>query len=598
MATATATRVALCLALFTGLAEAALLGAAKIGLDRYVHRDPQVVWMAPLSNAVLFVVLLLPLALILRGRGERSAVRISATAFGFLSVWALLQLSTRLHPGAGIVLAVGVAWQAGRLAGDRAPLVSKVARRALIPLVALVVVAGLGLNARWALAERGALASLPAAPAGAPNVLLIILDTVRSASMSLYGYERPTTPRITQFAARGATFDRAVSPAPWTLPAHASLFTGRWAHELSTGWKSPLDGETPTLAEALTRGGYRTGGFVANYTYTSRESGLARGFARYEDYRVTPAHALRNSALGQMVFGRALLRGVLGHRDVIARKMAPVLARDVLRWHDEEPGRPWFAFLNFFDAHDPYLPPAPYDTMFARRGAPRNLTLANERPVTPEEARPERDVYDGAIAYLDAELGAMLDSLRARGVLDNTVVIITSDHGEEFGENGLLGHGNSLYYPALWVPLVIVYPRVVPAGVRVPNAVSTRDISATVLQLTGAASPRMPGRSLARFWGEGGGRAGGDPALDPATADTVLSMVQHATNLPAWFPVSDGTMHSLVAGMSHLIRDGKGRLSLYDVAEDPDARTDLAADSAGRARARRLDEALKALTAQ
>ncbi len=134
--------------------------------------------------------------------------------------------------------------------------------------------------------EHRAAAALPPAPAGARNVLLIVWDTVRAGNLSLYGYERPTTPNLERLAGRGVRFDLAFSTSSWTLPAHASLFTGRWPHELGVDWKSPLRDDVPTLAEYLAAHGYDTAGFAANLDYCTRETGLARGFAHYEDFPI------------------------------------------------------------------------------------------------------------------------------------------------------------------------------------------------------------------------------------------------------------------------------------------------------------------------
>ena len=124
----------------------------------------------------------------------------------------------------------------------------------------------------------------PLPPPGSPNVLLVVLDTVAAEHLSLYGYRRPTSPTLAELAERGIRFDRAQATSSWTLPSHASMFTGRWPHELSAGWLTPLDATFPTLAEFLGSRGYATAGFVANYSYCASGSGLERGFAAYEDY--------------------------------------------------------------------------------------------------------------------------------------------------------------------------------------------------------------------------------------------------------------------------------------------------------------------------
>ena len=137
----------------------------------------------------------------------------------------------------------------------------------------------------------------PLPPANSPNVLLIVLDTVRADRLSLYGYERPTTPNLERLSKRGIRFDRARATAPWTLASHASMFTGHWPHELVTEWMTPLQGNLPMLAEYLGAHGYATAGFVANVLYCSQNSGLARGFTHYEDYILEKLAPLRTSGL-------------------------------------------------------------------------------------------------------------------------------------------------------------------------------------------------------------------------------------------------------------------------------------------------------------
>ena len=146
----------------------------------------------------------------------------------------------------------------------------------------VLILAGWVVGGEW-LAERRE-ASRPLPPGDPPNVLLITLDTVRADHLSLYGYGRPTSPVLERLARLGIRFDEARAPAPWTLPSHASMFTGRWHHELSVDWMTPLDKKYPTLAEYLGSRGYATAGFVANLFACSYDSGLSRGFTHYEDY--------------------------------------------------------------------------------------------------------------------------------------------------------------------------------------------------------------------------------------------------------------------------------------------------------------------------
>ncbi len=196
--------------------------------------------------------------------------------------------------------------------------------------------------------EHQGAAGLPPAPPGARNLLLIVWDTVRADKLSLNGYGRPTTPNLQRLAAQGVRFNLAFSTSSWTLPSHASLFTGRWPHELRVDWTSPLRDDVPTVAEYLSANGYDTAGFVANIDYCSRETGLARGFAHYEDYPLSLYEALaRDIALGNALdlsdwtggLG-ILLEKCTGHfYDLIPRasehvKNAASVSRAFLTWLD------------------------------------------------------------------------------------------------------------------------------------------------------------------------------------------------------------------------------------------------------------------------
>ena len=152
---------------------------------------------------------------------------------------------------------------------------------------------------RELLSEHRALRRLPAAIPGAPNVLLIVLDTVRADALSLYGYDRDTSPNLVRLARGGVRFEQARATAPWTLPSHASMFTGRWPHQLDIGTFRPLDARSPTLAEVLGARGYVTAGFVANPIFCHADYGLARGFLHYEDIPVSPLEILRSTLLGE-----------------------------------------------------------------------------------------------------------------------------------------------------------------------------------------------------------------------------------------------------------------------------------------------------------
>jgi arylsulfatase A-like enzyme len=464
----------------------------------------------------------------------------------------------------------------------------------LVLVVAAFVLGGDRLK-QWQEAAR------PLPVAGSPNVLLIILDTVRADHLSLYGYRRATSPTLERLAKRGTRFDEARATAPWTLPSHASLFTGRWPHELHVKWRTPLRGNFPTLAEYLGSRGYATAGFVANTRYCSYDTGLDRGFTHYEDYdldlkRLGP---LRMALLAERPWdwvsklalslsrsvdtGRFRPRVESALRWLLAtgRKDAASINHAVLDWlsHRQEPRRPFFVFLNYFDAHSPYLPPE--GTPFRFGLTPRTQadfillaelwTMIDKLSLAPRYRLLAQDSYDNCIAYLDERLGELFDELQRRGVLDRTLVILTSDHGEELGEHGLFDHGESLYRPEARVPLLVVWPgpRRLPGVVR--ETVSLRDLPATIVDLVGlAAGSPFPGRSLA-----GLGRDP-PPRADLGVRDLSGALAELADPNPirpsrGRSPATRGPLISLAEGDYVYIRnDGDGREQLFNERDDPD----------------------------
>jgi arylsulfatase A-like enzyme len=408
-----------------------------------------------------------------------------------------------------------------------------------------------------------------------------VLDAVRATQLHAYGYPRPTSPHLDTLARRGARFAAAMATASWSLPSHATMFTGRYGHELSTSWIDGLDSRYPTLAELFAARGFATGGFSANIEYTSRHFGLNRGFIHFEDGQVGVRAAISTTTIGAKLRGRLPVR--LRYW-LTPRKTADSVTAEFLSWQQELRGRPFFAFLNYFDGHAPYDPPAPWNRMFLAR-EPRSRDAWSSRPVPADVVEGLTGAYDGGIAYEDHAIGALLAGLALRGVLDSTIVVVTADHGEEFGEHGLIGHGHGLNNGALQVPLIVFAPgHHVPAGVVIDRPVSLRDLGATILALvddTAAAS--FPGHSLAGLWQ-------GDTTVE---ASPVLSEVDWAPHVPSDVPLGRGDMASLVQGRWHLIRLGDGSLSLYDRLLDPLEQTDRATDPALRSTLDALQSALQ-----
>jgi arylsulfatase A-like enzyme len=239
-----------------------------------------------------------------------------------------------------------------------------------------------------------------------------------------------------------------------------------------------------------------------------------------------------------------------------------------LSWLDGQGKRPWFAFLNYFDAHGPYLPPVPFDTMYLGKPDPpvdrywETVQRAYGPPPLPVQFLAENlDAYDGGITYLDGEIDRLLRALASRGQLQNTIVVITSDHGELFGEHALVAHGNNLYLPVLHVPLILIAPGRVPPGARLPSLASLRDLPATLLQLSGVPNPGLPGHSLVPMWTQGG----------EAVTDTLLAALDYHRLMPKWppAPILRGDMRTVVLDSLQYIRNGDGVEELYHLGRDP-----------------------------
>jgi len=590
----------------TGLLEVFLRGVQRYGFGSHLFLTRDVLWMAPVADAALFVLAGAGLLLV---RAALAALRPGVAHVGYAAMFGTylamiplgpLLMTPRIHGIAAVLLSLGVGVQGGRMLARRTGGMRRVARWAA-PVFALLVVAGfLFVRGGQSLGERRGNAGLPDAAAGAPNVLLIILDTVRSKSLSLYGYDKPTTPNLERLAEHGATFESVVSTSPWTLPSHASIFTGRYPHELSADWLTPLDDSDPTLAEHFATRGYRTAGFVGNLIYATWETGLDRGFARYEDFPLSVSTALSTSWLGRWLANR--VRRWLGHDEFLVHKSAGDINSEFLDWLDAgqtdagrtdggstRVARPFFAFLNYMEAHGPYIPP---DSLSGRFGPERTgravADLSVRREWTPEALAAERAAYDGEIAYADQEIGAVVASLEARGLLENTLLIITSDHGEQFGEHGLTDHANSLYRPLLDVPLLVVWYGRVPAGVRFAEPVSLRDLAATISALATGAEDAFPGHSLFRFF---------ESHADMMPASPILSSVSGGVRMPDWVPVSKGDMKSLVSDGYHYIIDGAGSEELFDFATDSGEHTSLAESPAESARLGEMGRSVRELTA-
>ena len=378
------------------------------------------------------------------------------------------------------------------------------------------------------------------APAGRdprPNVLLITLDTTRADRLGCYGRAAARTPHLDALARAGVLFRNAYAQVPLTLPSHCSIMTGLVPprHGVHNNGSYVLGPGHTTLAEILAGRGYRTAAFVASFSVDSR-FGLDQGFAHYDD----------SFQAGQPF------------KPVNSERRADAVAALFSAWLDgpggASGGGPFFAWVHFFDPHLPYRPPAPYDREFAA------------------------DPYDGEVAFMDEAVGAVLGRLRAKGLLDRTLVVAAGDHGEAFGEKVETGHGVFLYDGTLRVPLIVSAPGRLPAGRSVGTRVRLTDIAPTVLDLAGLPVPEgLDGESLAPL---AAGKSGPD-------RDAYIETFYPRENY-GW-----SELVGLVSEKWKLVR--APRPELYDLAADPGETRNLAT-SAGSVAAelgRRLEAVLR-----
>ena len=565
--------VAAFMGMVVGFVEVAQLLIRKEMTGAFTQRAPQFPWLTPTAYLLLFA--LPAAAVVIASLVWRRLPATALVVFGCVTAGVASILTTQfqagLHPVAVVVLALGLGFRASQLTARSGRTVYAVARASSPWMLLALGIIALG-TVMVEKRREGRQPPPAAAGADAPNVLFLILDTVRASSLSLYGYQRATSPTLERLGREGIVFDRAFSTAPWTLPSHASFFTGRWPHEQSTGWSSPLDRADSTVAEAFSARGYVSGGFVGNSIYANAETGLARGFHTYRDYSLSLGTLLRSATLTRRITDSWQLRKLIGTDELLGRRTASDINAEFLAWEERLAGRPYFAFLNYFDAHDPYLPPPEWFERIAGYQRRDNLSPlrrlsvdARREGVSPADTRLEMDAYDASIAWIDHEIGLLLGELERRGTLRNTLVVVASDHGEEFGEHGIFLHGHSLFRRALQVPLVIWKPGRVPAGKRVSQPVSLRDIPATLLSLaTGAANP-FPGGALSRYW------------TDSATVieTPILVEVQQAVRVPDFYPAATGDLHGLIDSAFHFIQGPKSA-TLFAWDEQPIERVDLA----------------------
>ncbi len=421
-------------------------------------------------------------------------------------------------------------------------------------------------------------AASPAASAalGKPNILLITMDTVRADHVSVYGYERDTTPVLRDFAREAIVYERAIACDGFTLPTHACMFTGLYPswHGATVRPEHPYGGSLPpktrTLASVLRANGYWTAEVVANYGYLGTTSGLTQGFALTQaKLAVHLSDANRPFYLREGA--RKILDVAVGAQEFDEYRLrAPDINSHAFEVLDQARSRhsPFFVFLNYMDAHAPYRPQQPFRDRFPAGEqknlkpiggdaymAARDAINAGKRVLDEGEKRYLVSQYDGGIASIDFEIGKLLAHLREIGLYDDTLVVITSDHGEAFGEHNRMEHAiGSVYEDQIHVPLLVKYPGQHESH-RSNALVSQVDFMPTVLEVAGVAKlPGLQGQSL---------RSPRSPESGVIFAEGTARGDQRAN------PRLRGVRRAAFSGNLKLIAWTTGDPELYNLATDP-----------------------------
>lgn len=390
------------------------------------------------------------------------------------------------------------------------------AKAAVSGLIAIALIWSVGLFLEREIRPHGKAA---AATGGKPNLLWIVMDTTRADHLGSYGYEKGTSPNLDVVAEQGVVFEKAISQASWTMPSHFQMVTSRF----DSGKENALPDDYETVAEILRDEGYDTASVLGNYSL-GRRSGFDQGFADVMD---GPVNIFYLMFFDKLPVVKWLVRSGLIAPDTAVRwyhrhtflegvgARGEDLTDRSIDWINSRDGdRPFFLFLNYMDVHDAFDPPEPYRSRFApdvdpmlgfvRFDAEEGEAIDSNtfvRDVLPTMQQADWDelieLYDGEIAYLDEHIGRLIADLDEQGELDNTIVVVTSDHGELFGEHDLAYHFKALTEEETHVPLIIRYPAGMRPGGRVAGAVELNDILPTVLELAEIESEApMDGSSL------------------------------------------------------------------------------------------------------
>lgn len=567
------------------------------GWARALHIAKPMLWISPVVDLCFFLPIALVVAVGSRFTRKLPWFRILVFVLAFLTIYDWLRVTGRLYHSSCALLALGVTTVLLRWLSKHETATANALRRSapwLLVALALLIV---GIEGGMRMHEDYVTARLPSAASDAPNFVVIVLDTLRADHLSSYGYDRTTSPHIDETAHRGVLFENAIASSSWSLPSHASLLTGRPVHEHGwgniqqipwLGWRDKALNGLPTIGEELQKRGYRTGAFSANSIYFTSNVGMGRGFLHFEDYFENVGDAFVRTQFGRDFSQRYMNRskksaftrafhalglgrwldkdsegsGVYGGAFGV-RKRADDVDAETASWIQRDRKHPFFAFLNYFDVHYAYGGPPGYPKPQWDKGT----TI---------------DEYDAGVRYTDDYLGRLLQRLNGIGVLKNTVVIITSDHGESLGDHGLQYHGSSLYRELIQVPLIVYCPGRIPEGVRIEVPVSTASIADTITKLAGGNAGAFPGPPLTELWNSRDSSARWPAVVSELPQTNNFTHDDQA--LQDKEPLaSNGNMRSVVTSRWQLIQHDKWPDQIYDWKADPKEAKNLINTQAGKA---------------
>jgi arylsulfatase A-like enzyme len=507
-------------------------------------------WIAPSFDIVLFSVLAAGLLLLaMLGRKWLKGSHLPLAVYGFfvfIGILAPISIPKIVHPVSAALLSLGLTAAICRKLAGFEPRVTAFLRARLLLIPTVIIIAGLGVVGYERFRESSLLRQLPPAASGSVNVLLIMLDTVRYDKL-IRPAGNSLTPRLDQIVAKSVRYDNAWSTTSWSLPSQASVLTGRYPHEHGADWPSlEMDEKYPTLGEFLGGRGYVSGAFSGNASWVTPEY-LGRGFLRFDVY--TLEDILRRTAYGRPI-GRLLWE--VGYHYAGRGKKAPEVNAEFLEFLDDYPDRPFFAYLCYMDVNQ----------AFHHRKLNRGFwtTAPSQHEVIA--------AYDEGLRILDRQIGDLFSELARRRILNNSLVIITSDHGESFGaesthDHDPAGHGTSLYPEQTKVPLFVVYPDKIPDARKVELTVSLRDIPKTIAQILNLGNSPFGGQAL------------------PVAAESINALEHYEAHVLATLNYDNQEIQSVIMHPWQYIKNAKDPgdgEELYDLAEDPMAKKNLKAN--------------------